>query len=152
MNEIIKFEEGFRALPYYCSEGYVTIGYGTKLTNTKDVPLSLFTLEVDETIASAFLQRDTKKCEDYLKELFFDSNTYINYAREEVLKSMVYQLGSKGFSGFKNMIEAIRIGNWEKAAQEALESLWARQTPKRAQRHAEVLKTGKLDVYEHLFN
>ncbi len=29
--DVLQFEEGFRAKAYHCSEGYPTIGIGTKL-------------------------------------------------------------------------------------------------------------------------
>ncbi len=73
-----------------------------------------------------------------------------NEARTDVLLSMAYQLGVDGVSQFKNMLNAIAEENFAEAANAMLTSLWARQTPGRARRHAEVMRTGTYDVYRGL--
>ena len=87
---------------------------------------------------------------EFLREYF--SKVYINGPRYDVLASMCYQLGTYGFSKFKNMILAIHSEDWNKAADEALDSRWAKQTPNRAKRHSEVLRSGTLKVYSGYLN
>ena len=48
----------------------------------------------------------------------------------------------KGLCGFKKMLEAIRWGKWQTAAEECLNSDYARQTPARAKRIARLIKEG----------
>lgn len=139
--DILKYEEGFSPTPYVDTEGYVTIGYGTKLS-TKNAPLEYFTLTVTEKSAKALLEEHLKGVQQYL---FTKNLTHVNSARYTILTSMCYQLGSTGLDGFKKMWKAIETGDWEEASKQALDSRWSLQTPKRASRHAEVLRTGKFE-------
>lgn len=51
-----------------------------------------------------------------------------------VLINMTYQMGATGVSKFKNMLAALEAEKYDTAAAELLDSRWARQTPRRAQR------------------
>nr|WP_197723796.1 glycoside hydrolase family protein [Acinetobacter ursingii] len=63
-------------------------------------------------------------------------------ARRGVLLSMAFQMGVDGLLAFKNTLEMVRTGRYADAANGMLNSLWARQTPQRAQRHAVQMRTG----------
>ena len=66
---------------------------------------------------------------------------------------MSYQLGLSGLSRFRKMIRAIDHMEFESAADEMLDSKWAREdTPHRAARHANVMRTGTLEVYDDLLD
>ena len=99
-------------------------------------------------LQTAFLDTYLVEVRAYLESEF--STGLIEWERLAVLESMCYQLGIAGFRKFKNMISAIDIGDWGEAAKQALDSRWAKQTPKRAERHAEVLRTGTLEAYKGL--
>lgn len=58
------------------------------------------------------------------------------------LLNMAFQMGVDGLLGFKNTLELIRTGSYEKAAEGMLSSLWAKQTPARAKRLAVQMRTG----------
>jgi len=122
---LLKREEGFKPKPYEDTEGILTIGYG-------------FTY-ITEAEASVILEGRAKEVTRICRKEFkwFPSLTR---DRQEVIASMVYQLGLRGFKGFKKMIKAIEVGDFLTAANEGLDSRWARQTPDRATRHMEVLK------------
>lgn len=139
--DLLKYEEGFSSSPYTDTEGYVTIGVGTKLS-TKNAPLEYFTLKVTEASAEALLQEHLKGVHDYLQA---KTRLLEGCPRYIVLASMCYQLGEAGLNAFKNMWKAIDNEDWETAAKEALDSRWAAQTPNRAKRHAEVLRTGSFE-------
>lgn len=64
--------------------------------------------------------------------------------RQIALTDMCFNLGLTSLLGFKKMIAAIQAEDWEQAAKEALDSLWARQVGVRAERIAEMLKTGRM--------
>ena len=66
--------------------------------------------------------------------------------RRAALGSMIYQLGERGVSRFTRLLSCVSRSDWSGAAQSALDSKWARQTPVRAKRHADALKTGR-DVW-----
>ena len=52
---------------------------------------------------------------------------------------MGYQMGVSGLMRFRRMWAAIRRFDWTEAHREALDSLWAKQTPKRAREVAALL-------------
>ena len=58
-----------------------------------------------------------------------------------VVIEMVFQLGIGGVSKFKNMLEALRESDYANAAVHILASNWHKQTPKRCEELAEVLRT-----------
>ena len=63
-------------------------------------------------------------------------------ARLAVLQSMAYQMGVQGLAAFKNTLQAVIERRWNDAAAGMLNSRWARQTPDRAKRHAQQMRTG----------
>jgi lysozyme len=61
-----------------------------------------------------------------------------------VIIGMAFQLGTSGMLGFRRAIAAARDGRWDVAADEMLDSKWAREdTPARAQRMARQMETGE---------
>lgn len=58
------------------------------------------------------------------------------------LVQMVFQMGAPSVSRFKNMLRALRRGDNQTAMAEALDSRWAKQTPARARRVAQMIGTG----------
>jgi len=69
----------------------------------------------------------------------------LNDARRDVVVNMVFNLGLSGFSGFVKMIEAMREGDYFRAAEEMLDSKWARQVGFRASELAEIMRSGSYD-------
>jgi lysozyme len=66
----------------------------------------------------------------------------LNVTRREVLVEMIFQLGLNGVLGFKKMIEALEAMDYEKAADEILDSKAARQCPERFQEYADLMRVG----------
>jgi lysozyme len=62
--------------------------------------------------------------------------------RQRALANMCFQMGIDGLMRFHRMLSALEIGRWQDAHDECLDSLYARQTPARAQRIAHMLATG----------
>ena len=119
--ESIKKHEGFVEHAYDDSLGIPTIGYGFTI---KDLVL-------DEDIAEEILIRK-------LEKLKRNANSRFRWLEDmpvviqEVILNMCYQLGVTGVSKFRKAISALQEGDWQEAADEMLDSLWARQTPNRA--------------------
>jgi lysozyme len=132
LRELLKFEEGFRAHPYKCTEGRVTLGYGRNLEARG----------VSEFEAALMLSEDMAHFRKEATAAFAWFNL-IDVVRQDVITAMCFQLGTKGVAQFKNMIAAVRVHDYEKAAKEMLNSAWYRQTPGRAKRMAEMMRTGK---------
>jgi len=123
--DTIKRHEGFRAIPYQCSSGVWTIGYGfTSLTKYEsDVILKI---KVDN------LQVDLAPVIEPLSP-----------ARQDVIINMAYNLGIGGVMGFKRMWLAIYDMDFGRAADEMLDSRWARQVGRRAGELSEIMRKGE---------
>lgn len=60
---------------------------------------------------------------------------------KEALVNMAYQLGTRGLLGFRKTLELIDMGHYAEAADEALVSRWATQTPNRAKRVTDLIRS-----------
>lgn len=146
---ILKFEEGFRNEPYLCSEGFVTIGLGTKLHTSRGMDPEEFPIMVSLAQAEVWLHSEVAM-KDMKLSRSSEGWIYNNLDddRRAILLSMAYQMGTRGTLKFRNMWSALERGDYTQAAREALNSRWARQTPERAERHARVLRGESIaDVY-----
>lgn len=126
--EDIKNEEGFKGVVYKCTEGFDTIGYGTKLPLTKEE-------------ATLLLEYRLGKLKSEL-----NSSLYALEAPNEVwdiLYNMAYQLGVPGLLKFEKFFKALHSKNYNKASIEMLDSRWAKQTPNRAKRLSDRMKVIK---------
>lgn len=142
-------EEGFRSKPYLCSEGFPTIGYGEKIGEKYE---QLPDIETTEPIAYRKMMGMVEVNE---KTLLNNPDLYrcyfhLNDARKAVMLSIVYQIGIYGLLKFKKLLAALETADYSKAADEMLNSLAARQTPKRWLRNAEQMRTGELHAYYKL--
>ena len=148
---LLNFEEGFRSRPYIDTEGYPTVGVGF-LIGPKGASVSNYTFSLSKNVSDVWLQElvSSKLADMKAQPNIAAALKQCNPARADVLLSMGYQLGVNGLAGFKNTLAMIAAGNFTGAAAGMLNSKWATQTPKRAQRHAEVMRTGTYDIYKGL--
>ena len=58
-----------------------------------------------------------------------------------VVVNMCYQIGLRGFSKFKKTIYYLETQQYEEAADEMLDSLWAKQTPNRANQLSDIIRS-----------
>jgi lysozyme len=139
---LIKLEEGCRLTAYKDSVGVWTIGHGFNLeahgydkaecaglTWTQEQADAALHDEIDLVIAQI-----DRRWPDWIK---------LDDVRQAAIVSSVYQLGAPGAAHFLATIAAIQAHDWELAARQMLLSKWARQTPKRAARNAEMIRTGR---------
>lgn len=129
--KFVQANEGFSSHPYPCSEGKLTIGNGWNL----DAGIS-------EELAEIVLLYQIGKIEDQLQGFGFWNA--LNEARQTVLVDMVFQLGWAGFSKFKNTINALHHQDYCTAAIEIIDSKYAKQTPERAERNADIMAMGEI--------
>jgi len=133
MNDLlktIKHHEGFRSRVYKCTQGYDTIGYGFAI---KD-------LEMDEDIAEEILIRKVEKLIKRVRAKFswLDS---VPPAVQGVLVNMSYQMGLSNVCKFKKALHAMQMLQWKIAADEMLDSRWAKQTPNRAKELSDIIRS-----------
>lgn len=147
VRKVLEQEEGFRKTAYYCTEGYPTIGIGWKI-GSKGQPLEDFScMVIDRDTARTQMIKSVQSIAESIDNRMPEFSL-LNEARKSVLISMAYQMGVTGLFQFKNMIKAIVDGDFDKAYGEGLDSRWAKQTPDRAVRHMNTLRSGDWSEYQ----
>lgn len=125
-------DEGFRATPYRCPAGRLTIGYGTNLDAGLDADEAIWLLEYR-------VARVVRQCLDAWP--WFAALAPV---RQGVLVQMAYQMGFAGVQGFRRMLAALATGDYDRAAAEMRASQWARtDSPGRARRLAREMQIGR---------
>jgi lysozyme len=121
----LKRDEGLRLKPYKDTEGILTIGYGRNLEH----------VGITEGEAENMLLRDIGVAWDETIRLV-PSFSRLPWQAKSALVNMMFNLGYPRLSQFVRMLDAIDRDNFNEAADEALDSKWARQVGKRAERIA----------------
>lgn len=128
-------EEGEVLNAYQDHLGYWTIGIGRLIDKRKGGGI---TKEESEYL----LSNDISKVNAQL-----DANIpwwrNLDEPRQAVLQGMAFQMGITNLLGFKNTLKMIEAGDYEAAGKGMLNSLWAKQTPGRANRMSKQMKTGE---------
>ena len=113
--------------------GFLTIGYGRLIDKRRGGGISkqeaLFMLDNDILRVVGQLQEKTG---------FNEHPEAVQHA----LVNMGFQLGVNGLLGFKKMWAHLANREYEAAADEALNSRWAQQTPERAKRVTNMIRNG----------
>ena len=130
LTDTLKRHEGFRGKPYLDSVGKTTIGYGWNLDEG-----------ISENTASEILHGQVTNCMMELLNIqaFIDVKSRL---RREVLINMCFNLGLTKLLKFEKMWAAIMARAWNDAADEMMDSLWAKQVGSRADELSEMMKIG----------
>jgi lysozyme len=130
----LKRDEGVVPYGYYDSLGYLTIGVGRLIDRRKGGRLS--PEEIDLLLSNDLEQR--------ILELHAAAPwvATLDEVRQRALVNMAFQLGVAGFLGFETTLGFIREKKFNAAAVQMLKSRWARQTPERALRIAQMVDLG----------
>lgn len=128
----LKQDEGWRPSAYADHLGYTTIGYGFLIDERKHgrIPREVADYWLDYEVNDRLARLDSAL------PWFADAPEQVQRA----LTNMAYQLGVSGLLRFTKTLAHIRAGEYEQAADEALRSRWADQTPIRAMRVAEWIR------------
>lgn len=135
----LRRDEGVRYTPYADTKGIPTVGVGHNL-RAAPIPAGWSYPLTDDQV-NTLLAQD-------LQNVYHDLNrdlpwwTQLNDVRQRVICNMCFQLGMGKLSGFRNTLAAVRQGRYSDAATGMLNSAWATQTPNRAKRLSEMMRTG----------
>ena len=124
-----------RTCVYQDSLGYWTIGVG-RLVDGRKRGAGLRDSEI-----TFMLHNDI---DDRIEALGRKIPWFLNLdaGRQGVLLNMSFQMGVDGLLGFANTLKLAEDGKYEQASFAMLQSQWARQTPARAKRLSEQMRTG----------
>ena len=137
----LKGDEGVKPQAYQDHLGFWTIGVG-RLVDTRKPGSGLRPEEI-----TFLLNNDI---DDRINALGRRLPWFLQLdaARQGVLLNMSFQLGVDGLLGFKNTLRLVERGDYAQAADNMLLSKWAGQTPERARRMAEQMRSGQWQYAE----
>lgn len=124
--------EGLVLKPYRDTVGKLTIGVGRNLDDrgiSKATALQMLDEDLDGTEA------DLDRVLPWWR--------HVNEVRQRVLLEMAFNMGITTLAGFHQTLEALKDGEYERAAEEMLHSVWAWQVKGRADRLARMMRIGK---------
>jgi len=110
--ETLKKDEGLRTTAYQDHLGVWTIGYGTNLEY----------LTISKKRAEFLLMRELYAKRDRAEEI--PEYRQLSQVRQDVIMSMMYQMGFQGTMRFRNMWKAISNKNYYEAANQMRDSRW----------------------------
>ena len=123
--------EGEELQLYPDSEGILTIGVGRNIQEKG----------ISKTTSRQMLQEDIDEALTDAGRLDFFAA--LDPVRQLVIADMVFNMGLPRVLRFKRMIAALKIGDYNLAAQEMTDSKWYRQVGRRAIKLVEAMKTGE---------
>ena len=121
LQQMLLHHEGKRNKPYTDTVGKLTIGIGRNLDDKGLSDDEIFHL-LNNDIADAI--EDVRHC--------FSCYDQLSDARRMVLVSMAFNLGRARLAKFVRFIGAVHLGRYDEAAEEMLDSTWAKQVGDRA--------------------
>lgn len=128
LEQMLERHEGYRSTPYVDSVGVQTIGIGHNLHKplTRQAVLQI----LRDDIANA-----TNDCLHA-----FPWYAALDEPRQRVMVNMCFNLGLPRLLKFTKFLAAMELGNYETAAAEMLDSLWAKQVKGRARELADIIR------------
>ena len=132
----LRRDEGTKATVYKDTLGFDTIGVG-RLIDSRKPGAGLRPNEIDYLLRNDIndrVQALTKALPWFAK---------LDKARRGVLVNMAFQMGTAGLLEFSHTLGLVRDGKYAEASVQMLKSRWAKQTPARAGRLSEQMKTGE---------
>lgn len=145
----VTVDEAYKGAPYPDSLGLWTFGIGRCLETN---PLTgaewkrlldngWITVNVDKTGAQWLATCELAAVASVLGRYTWFAQ--IGDVRQNAFIEMAFQLGIAKFARFTSMLAAANVGDWQGVHDQALDSLWAKQTPARAKMIATMLLTGQ---------
>ncbi|WP_429179247.1 glycoside hydrolase family protein [Aeromonas salmonicida] len=161
IQEQLRIDEGCKLTIYKDTEGFYTVGIGHLIkrdsTISKAQAIALLDKELNRSTqgsitaseASYLFSKDLVKVQNGIASSSFGT-VYkgLDEVRQSAIENLCFNLGVAGASKFKKMFAALAKGDYEGAAKEGLNSLWARQVPNRSKRVMQTLRTGSTKHYK----
>lgn len=131
----LRLDEGERLTAYQDHLGYWTIGCGRLIDARKGGGIS-------REESSMLLRHDIERVEQAIDKALPWVAT-LDPIRKAALVNMGFQLGISGLLGFAQTLAAVKAGEYQSAADRMLASRWASQTPARARRLSDQVRSGR---------
>ena len=136
--ESVKKHEGYRNKVYLHTLGKRTVGVGHLCVEDfwEDDK------EYEEKFLMTILEHDLSDAIKGANDLMAENGCMdMNEKAHELIIEMVFQLGKTGVSKFRNMWKHLSALEYSLAADQMLDSRWAKQTPNRANGMADIMRS-----------
>lgn len=124
-------DEGVKLKPYRCTAGKLTIGVGRNIEDNG----------ISNEEAAFMLKADIKNCERDLDILLPGWKNFSD-TRQRVLLNMVFNMGRVRLSGFAKFLACLKMNDFTGAADQMMDSAWAKQVGQRAVRLRDMMLRG----------
>ena len=131
----LRLDEGERLTAYQDHLGYWTIGVGRLIDDRKGGGIS-------PAESTMLLRHDIERVESAIDSALPWAST-LDPVRKAALINMGFQLGVSGLLKFAQTLAAVKAGDYRAAADGMLASRWASQTPARARRLSDQVRSGR---------
>jgi lysozyme len=125
--------ERYVQFPYTDTTGHLTVGIGRNLDDRGVSTTEAFYLLDDDILYF------TSKLNHFL-----DCFSHLSENRQIALIDMCFNMGVQNFLNFKEMIAALELHHYDVAADEMINSKWAKQVGERATTLANIMRTGEI--------
>ena len=144
LKDELRRDEGFENHVYDCTRGHATAGYGHNCEAAGYDPAWIESHRAEGSIsreqAEEWLESDIQRAVEIARECC-SSFDQLSNSRRRVLCNMAFNMGHK-LNDFRRMLAAVEDQDWDKAAEEMLDSLWAEQVHDRSKRLAAMMLSG----------
>ena len=130
--EQLKRHEGVKLKPYFCTAGKCTIGVGRNLDD----------VGITESEAELLLENDIQNAVTQLTRRFAWTKD-LDEVRFAALINFTFNVGIGTVAKFVNAMALLKEGKYDMAADEFLNSRWAKQVGQRAVEVTEQIRTGE---------
>ncbi|MDX7787398.1 glycoside hydrolase family protein [Aeromonas caviae] len=160
IEEMLKYDEGYKLEVYFDHLGYPTCGIGHLIKRDSAISKTQAIALLDKELNRNTQGRITPAEQSYLfrKDLaavqtgiahssFYGVYQGLDPVRKSAIQNMCFQLGVLGVSKFRKMWAALARQDYQTAYKEGLDSNWFKQTPNRARRVMTTLRTASTSHY-----
>lgn len=162
IEKMLRFDEGVRVTVYWDHLGYPTVGIGhliiyeaTKNTQkinselSKQLGRTVTDGRITDAECSNLFAKDVAKVKSDIQKNAKVGAVYatLDASRKMAIENMCFQMGVGGVAKFTSTLAYMALKQWDKAYKSMLDSVWAKQTPQRANRVSKIILNGNLSSY-----
>ena len=129
----LELDEGCKHETYLCSQNVVTGGIGHMITEWDDEKYLEVGVDIPDEQVKAWFDKDIETVLSDC-ELLYDDFDYLPEEAQLIIANMMFNLGYPRLKKFVGMKAGVDARDWNKAADEMIDSNYYKQLPNRAGR------------------
>ena len=129
----LEADEGCKHKTYMSTENKITGGIGHMITEWDDEKYTEVGVEIPEEQVKAWFNKDIETVLSDC-ELLYDDFEHLPEDAQLIIANMMFNLGYPRLKKFVGMKSGVDARDWNKAADEMIDSNWYKQVPNRAGR------------------